>query len=238
MQYQSFLIKYAEIGTKGKNRYMFEDALIKQIRYALRDVDGHFEVTKESGRIYVKAEGKYDYEDTVEALGRVFGIADICPMVQIDDKDYENLKNHVKEYMDQVYPDKNITFKVDARRGDKQYPVTSDQINRDLGEAILDAFPQMKVDVHHPDVLLRVEVRQKINLFSQMIPGPGGMPIGRVHDCQERRENRRRIFPCAALYKREGKAEGGGPGQSGCALRWPDHAPCGEFHGHPALYLR
>ena len=178
MQYQSFLIKYAEIGTKGKNRYMFEDALIKQIRYALRDVDGHFEVTKESGRIYVKAEGKYDYEETVEALGRVVGIADICPMVQIDDKDYENLKNHVKEYMDQVYPDKNITFKVDARRGDKQYPVTSDQINRDLGEAILDAFPQMKVDVHHPDVLLRVEVRQKINLFSQMIPGPGGMPIG------------------------------------------------------------
>lgn len=178
MQYQSFLIKYAEIGTKGKNRYMFEDALMKQIRYALRDVGGQFEVTKESGRIYVKADGEYDYDDTVEALGRVFGIADICPMVQIDDKDYENLKHHVKEYMDQVYPDKNLTFKVDARRGDKQYPVTSDQINRDLGEVILEAFPQMKVDVHHPDVLLRVEVRQKINLFSQMIPGPGGMPIG------------------------------------------------------------
>lgn len=178
MQYQSFLIKYAEIGTKGKNRYMFEDALMKQIRYALRDVDGQFEVTKESGRIYVKADGEYDYDDTVEALGRVFGIADICPMVRIDDKDYENLKHHVKEYMDQVYPDKNLTFKVDARRGDKQYPVTSDQINRDLGEVILEAFPQMKVDVHHPDVLLRVEVRQKINLFSQMIPGPGGMPIG------------------------------------------------------------
>ena len=178
MQYQSFLIKYAEIGTKGKNRYMFEDALIKQIRYALKSVEGQFDVTKESGRIYVKAETDYDYDDAVEALKRVFGIADICPMVQIDDKDYENLKNHVKDYMDQVYPDKNITFKVDARRGDKQYPVTSDQINRDLGEAILDAFPQMKVDVHHPDVLLRVEVRQKINLFSQMIPGPGGMPIG------------------------------------------------------------
>ena len=142
MQYQSFLIKYAEIGTKGKNRYMFEDALIRQIRYAL------------------------------------FGIADICPMVQIDDKDYENLKKHVVEYMDQVYPDKNITFKVDARRGDKQYPVSSEQINRDMGEAILDAFPEMKVDVHHPDVLLRVEIRQKVNLFSLMIPGPGGMPIG------------------------------------------------------------
>ena len=178
MQYHSFLIKYAEIGTKGKNRYMFEDALVKQIRYALRDVDGRFEVSKESGRIYVKAEGEYDYDDTVEALKRVFGIADICPMVQIDDKDYENLKQHVRDYMDQVYPDKNITFKVDARRGDKQYPVTSDQINRDLGEVILEAFPQMKVDVHHPDVLLHVEVRQKINLFSVKIPGPGGMPVG------------------------------------------------------------
>jgi len=178
MQYQSFLIKYAEIGTKGKNRYMFEDALIRQIRYALSSVDGEFDVTKESGRIYVKALGEYDYDDTIEALKRVFGIADICPMVQIEDKDYENLKKHVVEYMDQVYPDKNITFKVDARRGDKQYPVSSEQINRDMGEAILDAFPEMKVDVHHPDVLLRVEIRQKVNLFSLMIPGPGGMPIG------------------------------------------------------------
>ena len=112
---------------------MFEDALIKQIRYALKSVEGQFDVTKESGRIYVKAETDYDYDDAVEALKRVFGIADICPMVQIEDKDYENLKQHVVEYMDQVYPDKNITFKVNARRGDKQYPVTSEQINRDMG---------------------------------------------------------------------------------------------------------
>ena len=178
MQYQSFLIKYAEIGTKGKNRFMFEDALIKQIRFALREVDGSFEVTKESGRIYVTAEGDYDYDDTIEALKRVFGIADICPMVQIDDRDYENLKKHVVEYMDKVYPDKNRTFKVVARRGDKRYPVSSDQINRDMGEAILEAFPQMRVDVHNPDVLLRVEIRQKVNIFSLMIPGPGGMPVG------------------------------------------------------------
>lgn len=178
MQYQSFLIKYAEIGTKGKNRFMFEDALIKQIRFALREVDGSFEVTKESGRIYVTAEGDYDYDDTIEALKRVFGIADICPMVQIDDRDYENLKKHVVEYMDKVYPDKNLTFKVVARRGYKRYPVSSDQINRDMGEAILEAFPQMRVDVHNPDVLLRVEIRQKVNIFSLMIPGPGGMPVG------------------------------------------------------------
>ena len=126
----------------------------------------------------MKAETDYDYDDAVEALKRVFGIADICPMVQIEDKDYENLKQHVVEYMDQVYPDKNITFKVNARRGDKQYSVTSEQINRDMGEVILEAFPQMRVDVHHPDVILHVEVRQRINLFSLMIPGPGGMPVG------------------------------------------------------------
>ena len=178
MKYQSFLIKYAEIGTKGKNRYMFEDTLIKQIYHALKDVDGEFQVTKESGRIYVMADGNYDCDDVIEALKRVFGIADICPMVQIEDKGYENLKKSVVSYMDQVYPDKNLTFKVVARRGDKSYPVSSEQMNRDLGEVILEAFPQMKVDVHHPDVLLRVEVRQKINLFSEMIPGPGGMPVG------------------------------------------------------------
>ena len=178
MKYQSFLIKYAEIGTKGKNRYMFEDTLMKQIYHALKDVDGEFQVTKESGRIYVMADGNYDCDDVIDALKRVFGIADICPMVQIEDKGYENLKKSVVSYMDQVYPDKNLTFKVVARRGDKSYPVSSEQMNRDLGEVILEAFPQMKVDVHHPDVLLRVEVRQKINLFSEMIPGQGGMPVG------------------------------------------------------------
>ena len=178
MQYHAFLIKYAEIGTKGKNRYMFEDALMKQIRYALKDLEGQFEVTKEAGRIYVNAEGYYEYEDVVEALKRVFGIADICPMVQVEDRDFENIKKQVIAYMDQVYPDKSLTFKVDARRVDKNYPVGSEQMNRDLGEAILEAFPQMKVDVHTPQVRLRVEVRQKVNLFSVVIPGPGGMPVG------------------------------------------------------------
>ena len=109
---------------------------------------------------------------------RWFGIADICPMVQVEDRDFENIKKQVIAYMAQVYPDKNLTFKVDARRVDKNYPVGSEQMNRDLGEVILEAFPQMKVDVHNPQVRLRVEVRQKVNLFSVVIPGPGGMPVG------------------------------------------------------------
>ena len=99
MRYQSFLIKYAEIGTKGKNRYLFEDALAKQMKRVLKDVEGSFAISKESGRIYVEAQGDYDYEEMIEALKRVFGIAWICPMVQIESKDYENLKKEVVAYM-------------------------------------------------------------------------------------------------------------------------------------------
>ncbi len=178
MVYQSFLIKYAEIGTKGKNRYLFEDALIHQIKNALKRVDGSFVASKESGRIYVQAISEYDYDEVIEALQRVFGIAWICPMLQIQDKDFENLKKTLVSYVDEVYPDKNFTFKVESRRADKQYPVHSEQMNRDLGEVILKAFPETKVNVHKPDVLLRLEVSNVVNLYSLMIPGPGGMPVG------------------------------------------------------------
>lgn len=80
--------------------------------------------------------------------------------------------------MDEAYPDKNLTFKVESRRAKKTYPVNSMEMNCDLGEAILDAFPEMRVDVHNPDVLLNVEVREEVYIYSHIIPGPGGMPIG------------------------------------------------------------
>ena len=176
--YKSFLIKYAEIAIKGKNRYLFEDALVSQINHALKKAEGEFLVRKEQGRIYVDTLSDYDYDEVVEALKCVFGIVGICPMVQIEDNGYEDLKAQVVKYIDDAYENKNFTFKVVARRANKQYPVVSDQINRDLGEVILNAFPETKVNVHTPDVLLRVEVRHKINIFSETIPGPGGMPIG------------------------------------------------------------
>ena len=177
MKYRSFLIKYAEIGVKGKNRYLFEDALVKQIHHRLKNLEGKFEVTKEAGRIYAEASEDFDYDEVIDALQHVFGIVGICPMVQIEDNGYEDLKAQVVKYIDDAYEDKHFTFKVVARRANKQYPVVSDQINRDLGEVILNAFPETKVNVHTPDVL-RVEVRHKINIFSETIPGPGGMPIG------------------------------------------------------------
>ena len=178
MKYRSFLIKYAEIGVKGKNRYLFEDALVKQIHHRLKNLEGNFSVTKEAGRIYAEAAEDFDYDEVSDALQHVFGIVGICPMVQIEDNGYEDLKAQVVKYIDDAYENKNFTFKVVARRANKQYPVVSDQINRDLGEVILNAFPETKVNVHTPDVLLRVEVRHKINIFSETIPGPGGMPIG------------------------------------------------------------
>lgn len=81
--YKSFLIKYAEIGVKGKNRYLFEDKLCDQIRYALTRCDGTFEVTKSQGRIYVNARAAFDYEETVEQLQTVFGVTGICPVVHV-----------------------------------------------------------------------------------------------------------------------------------------------------------
>ncbi len=225
MRFHSFLIKYGEIGIKGKNRYLFEDALVRQIRFALKDVDGEFNVHKAQGRVYVDCEGEYDYEETVESLKRVFGIVGICPVVRLQDtgfeqlkKDvekyigevypeknqtfkiearrsrksyplnsmelncelggFEQLKKDVEKYIGEVYPEKNQTFKIEARRSRKSYPLNSMELNCELGGVILDAYPEMKVDVHNPQIRLNVEVREEIYLYSEIIPGPGGMPVG------------------------------------------------------------
>lgn len=176
--YKAFLIKYAEIGVKGKNRYLFEDALATQIKYALKKCEGEFQVRKTQGRIYVDALSEFDFEETVEHLKRVFGISAICPVVYVKDEGFEKLCEDVISFIDSVYPDKNKTFKVQARRARKNYPRESMQINMDLGEAILNAYPKMHVDVHKPDIMLNVEVREKIYIYSEIIPGPGGMPVG------------------------------------------------------------
>ena len=178
MKFHSFLIKYGEIGIKGRNRYMFEDALMRQIRYALKDVDGTFGVRKTHGRVYVDCEGEYDQEEAAEALSRVFGIVGICPVVRLANAGFDQLKQDITAYVAERYPEKNQTFKVEARRSNKRYPLNSMEINCALGEAILEAFPEMRVDVHKPDILLNVEIREDVYVYSEIIPGPGGMPVG------------------------------------------------------------
>ena len=179
MIFKAFLIKYAEIGVKGRNRYIFGDALVQQMKYALKRCEGEFSVRKEQGRIYVDVESEfYDYDEVVENLSRVFGISHICPMIQLEDEGFEKLGQDIVSYFDEVYPDKHITFKVNARRARKNYPKTSMEINEDLGEVLLNAFEDLRVDVHKPDVMLSVEIREHIYVYSIVIPGPGGMPVG------------------------------------------------------------
>ena len=178
MIFKTFLIKYGEIGIKGKNRYLFEDALVKQIRHALKHVEGEFEVRKEQGRIYVDTLSDYEFDEVVEALKRVFGIVGICPVVVTEDEGFEKLAEVVTDYLEKEYDSHTQTFKVDSRRARKNYPKNSMELNADLGEKILDAFPEMKVDVHKPEMVLNVEIREKIYIYSRIIPGAGGMPVG------------------------------------------------------------
>lgn len=176
--FTSFLIKYGEIGVKGKNRYLFEEALCQQIKYALKRCDGEFRLSRTPGRVFVDALSDFDYDEVIENLQAVFGITGICPVVRLEDEGFEKLAGEVVRYMDTVYPDKHITFKVAARRSRKNYPKNSMELNEDLGEVLLDHFPELKVDVHTPQVTLTVEIREKIYLYSEIIPGPGGMPVG------------------------------------------------------------
>lgn len=176
--FTAFLIKYAEIGVKGKNRYLFEDALVQQIKYALKRCEGEFKVRKTQGRIYVDAVSEFDFDETVDNLKTVFGISGICPVVYVEDEGFEKLGKDILEYIDNVYPDKNKTFKVNARRARKNYPLDTMELNREVGAVILDAFPEMTVDVHNPDIMLYLEIREKIYIYSEIIPGPGGMPVG------------------------------------------------------------
>ncbi|MBE5915981.1 MAG: tRNA 4-thiouridine(8) synthase ThiI [Pseudobutyrivibrio ruminis] len=178
MTYQAFLIKYSEIGVKGKNRYVFEDALVRQIKRALDSVEGHFIVKKQSGRIFISVEGEYDYDEAVDALQHVFGISAICPTVVVPDEGFDKLAEAVIKYVDEEFEDKNFSFKVMGRRANKQYPMTSMEVASEIGARLLEAFPELSVDVHHPDRIIYVEVRENMAIYSTEIPGPHGMPVG------------------------------------------------------------
>ncbi|MBQ9119808.1 MAG: tRNA 4-thiouridine(8) synthase ThiI [Lachnospiraceae bacterium] len=175
--YKAFLLKYAEIGLKGKNRGVFENALRDQVQFNL-DKLGKYHVLREQGRIFVECPEEYDYEETVEALKKVFGVWGICPVVVIESTEWEQITAGVIDYVDKFYPEKNFTFKVEAKRANKQYPMTSPEICVEMGSCLLEHFEGLKVDVHEPQVRINVEVRNKTYVYSHIIPGPGGMPVG------------------------------------------------------------
>ena len=178
MDFQAFLIKYAEIGIKGKNRYIFEDKLVSRINSALKRIAGGFTVSKASGRIYAVASEPFDREEAVTELQTVFGISGICPVVQKEKMPPDELLKAAVDYFGKAHPGFAGSFKVLATRADKSYPLDSQEINYKVGEAVLAAFPETHVDVHEPDILFRIEIREKVNFYSETIPGPGGMPVG------------------------------------------------------------
>ena len=182
MVYESFLIKYSEIGLKGKNRYKFEDALVSRIRETLKEFEGVFNVYKEQERIYVDSYKDFTdiYEKVIEKLKRVFGVFTICPIKKVEfTSDYRELSKRVLDFVKNVYGDNpSFTFKVKTRRVNKSFEMHSDDVSAELGHDILETFNNTKVDVHNPEVRIFVEIRNHINIYSEKIVGPGGLPVG------------------------------------------------------------
>ncbi len=177
MDYRAFMIKYAEIGTKGKNRYVFEDILCNRIKEHVEKL-GDFVIRREYGRIFLEAESSFDYEDVVDELKKVFGIVGICPIVVEDNVEFEAIKNKSIEYMGECYGNKELTFKVYTRRADKSFPMQSMEVNSEIGHYLLEEYPSYSVDVHNPDVMLTIELREKVYIYSEIIKGAGGLPVG------------------------------------------------------------
>ena len=149
MRYHAFLIKYAEIGIKGKNRYLFEEKLCDQIKLALKRCEGKFRVARTSGRVFVYCDEEYDYDEVVESLQLVFGIVGICPVRIMDVVPPAELKSAAAAFFGEEYKDRHLSFKIHTRRL-----------------------------VKNPEVMLYVEIRERIYMYSHIIPGPGGLPIG------------------------------------------------------------
>lgn len=171
------LIRYGEIHLKGLNRPYFERALLRNIKKALKDIP-NVKVIRAQGRFYVE-----DYADeaaVIQALTRVFGIVSISPAYKFE-KDFEALVKHSKAMIEGLLAGTQndvLTFKVESRRADKRFPMDSMEISRELGARLLQAFPRLKVDVHHPEAVLNVEMREFCYMYHQSIPCAGGMPVG------------------------------------------------------------
>lgn len=171
-----FLIKNGEIALKGLNRGSFEDALVRNIRWRLRDL-GKFTISKSQATITVSPNAEdADLDEACERLKKIFGIAAFSRAL-VTEKDLDAIKRDAAVYLkDTLLAAK--TFKVNAKRSDKTFPYTSPQLQQELGGSLLEAFPHLKVDVHHPEVAVTVEIRDRAAyLHGAQIPGAGGLPI-------------------------------------------------------------
>lgn len=172
------LVKYGEIAMRGKNRYLVENRLIRIIIKNLEDL-GKYRVYKEQGRLLVKCEtGNFDYDTVIPKVVNILGVTAVCPGIEIMCKDIDIIRNSALEYMKNQFGEKNITFKVETKRSDKKFPMDSREISADIGGFVLNGMDSLTVDVHNPDVTLMIEIRNSVYIYSRLIKGFGGLPIG------------------------------------------------------------
>lgn len=176
MKADILLLKYGEIALKGLNRPVFEKKLLDNIRSAVAPL-GKFSIRKSQSTVYVEPlEDGIDMEKTAERLSKVFGIVNICPAVRCE-KTMEAIEKTTVDALLQMDL-KGKTFKVEAKREDKQFPMNSPQICRHMGGVILKNTDGLSVDVHDPDILVQIEIRKDAFIFTEKVSGAGGMPVG------------------------------------------------------------
>lgn len=174
----TFIVRCGEVALKGLNKPYFERVLVERIKRALKKYEG-VEVKRKEGLIFVRAVKDLDSDRIVGDISRVFGVASISPAVETA-SDMDEIGKAAVEYMLRFLEKKGIqTFKVDAKRADKNFPVKSPDIAKIIGAKILIGCKVLKVDVHKPDCLLFIDVRKdKSYIYEQKISGFGGLPLG------------------------------------------------------------
>lgn len=172
------LVRYEEIFLKGLNKHVFENKLISNIKHKLSSL-GAVKIAKSQSRIYIEfRDPDFDTGEAIIRLTKIFGIASVSPVIRIPSK-YDTIKETAAGIIEELLDRKPYkTFKVEAKRGNKKFPLTSPQICADLGGYILDKYPRLKVDVHNPDFIFYVEVRESTYLYSEIIPSVKGLPTG------------------------------------------------------------
>ena len=173
------IIRYAEIHLKGLNRPFFEKALMKNVAAALGNIEGAL-VRRGESRIYVENVRDDQLSMALDALGHVFGIHSYSPGVRVE-QDFETAATVLAELVAQErskIAKETVAFRVEAKRADKRFPMKSSQIAAEAGGVILERVPGLKVNLEHPELTAYLEIREKAYCYTQVLKGPGGMPVG------------------------------------------------------------
>lgn len=177
MEKYTILLKYGEIALKGANKNYFETTLVKQIKFRLKGL-GKFDISRSQSTISVKAASEdADMEKAFEICKCTFGIADLVKAYEAE-KDIDDIKSRVRQLAPLLLGGAK-TFKAEAKRSDKRFPLTSPQISAEVGGAVLEAVRGIRVDVKEPETVIRVEIRdEKAYITGKQERGAGGMPVG------------------------------------------------------------